>query len=95
MAALNFPSRVAFVDADGRLTPEALRLLGVLIQRTGGTTGDSGVDVFADVLGAASDSQVLPMDTISPPVEAPLYSEMIQQSETWGYEAPEIYQGAS
>ena len=44
-----FPSRVRFVNADGTLTPEAYRALQLVLERTGGTLGDNGVDVFADL----------------------------------------------
>lgn len=47
MSVLNlFPARIRFVNADGTLTAEALRMLEVLVQRVGGALGDVGVDVF-------------------------------------------------
>lgn len=47
-APLNlFPARIRFVNADGTLTTEALRMLDVLVSRVGGTLGDIGADVFA------------------------------------------------
>ncbi len=42
-----FPARIRFVNADGTLTPEALRMLELLVGRVGGTIGDLGDDVFA------------------------------------------------
>lgn len=42
-----FPARIRFVNQDGTLTPEALRVLDMLVTRVGGTLGDTGVDVFA------------------------------------------------
>jgi hypothetical protein len=41
-----FPQRVAWVDADGYLTPEAQRALKMLFTRVGGAMGDMGDDVF-------------------------------------------------
>ena len=47
-APLNlFPARIRFVNADGTLTTEALRMFDVLVSRVGGTLGDIGADVFA------------------------------------------------
>lgn len=47
-APLNlFPARIRFVNSDGTLTTEALRMLDVLVSRVGGTLGDIGADVFA------------------------------------------------
>lgn len=57
MAALNlFPSRVAFVNPDGTLTPEAYRALRIIYDRVGGAMGDSGTDVFGQVFGNASNA---------------------------------------
>lgn len=36
-----FPARVAFVNQDGTLTPDALKALAILLQRVGGTSGTS------------------------------------------------------
>ncbi|MGI4846168.1 MAG: hypothetical protein ACRYF7_23000 [Janthinobacterium lividum] len=48
MSVLNlFPARVRFVNPDGTLTPEAVRMLDVLVTRVGGALGDNGADVFA------------------------------------------------
>jgi hypothetical protein len=48
MSVLNlFPARIRWCNADGTLTPEALRMLEVLVARVGGTMGDVGADVFA------------------------------------------------
>jgi hypothetical protein len=48
MSALTlFPARIRFVNADGTLTPEALRMLELLVGRVGGTVGDLGDDVHA------------------------------------------------
>lgn len=40
-----FPARVAFVDANGRLTTEAFRALQGVLDRVGGTTGASTTDL--------------------------------------------------
>jgi hypothetical protein len=40
-----FPSRVRFVDANGMLTPEALRALSVLFTRVGGAISPSITDL--------------------------------------------------
>ena len=72
MTALNlFPSRVRFVNPDGTLTPEALRLLEILRDRVGGMLGDMGADVFAmfqqDAPAAhATVAQQLPADAALP-----------------------------
>jgi hypothetical protein len=42
-----FPARIRFVNQDGTLTQEALRMLEVLVERSGGMLGDVGADVFA------------------------------------------------
>lgn len=68
MSALNlFPARVRFVNADGTLTPEALRMLEVLVQRVGGMLGDNGVDVFA--AAAAGDAAGM-LPSVEQPVPA-------------------------
>lgn len=82
MATLNlFPARVQFVDSTGRLTPEAYRALNMLFERTGGTFGDQGVDVFADIFGGtASDGAPMQMDSIMQPAgEFPLTTPEINQ----------------
>jgi hypothetical protein len=46
MAILDLvPARVRFVDADGRLTPEAFRALAKVFERIGGATGASTTDL--------------------------------------------------
>ena len=68
MATLNlFPYRVAFVDAQGRLTPEAYRALMALSDRVGGSFGDQGVDVFA-VFGQSEAKQQIPVEMVSQPI---------------------------
>ncbi|KFC61956.1 hypothetical protein [Massilia sp. LC238] len=66
MSILNlWPAHIRFVNADGTLTPEAVRMLEVLVTRVGGALGDNGADVFAAV--AAGDAAGMP-----PSVEQPL-----------------------
>lgn len=40
-----FQARIRFVDADGRLTPEALRSFAALLERVGGVVGPSITDL--------------------------------------------------
>lgn len=48
MTALTlFPARIRWCNPDGTLTPEAVRMLEILVQRVGGTMGDVGDDIFA------------------------------------------------
>ena len=68
MSILNlFPARIRFVNPDGTLTEEALRMLAVLVDRVGGVLGDVGADVFAASDASLSDggpvvAQPLPVD---------------------------------
>ena len=80
--ALNlFPARIAFVNADGTLTPEAYRALQTLLARVGGPLGDNGVDVFGDLTGAASlDASIT--DTVTQQPEALTLTEMVMQLPT-------------
>lgn len=95
MAVLNlFPARIQFVDAQGRLTPEAYRALNMLFERVGGAFGDLGEDTFAIFgnSGNGSDS-LLPMETIvAPPSPSPFMAEILSQPSSQNYEAPEILQ---
>ena len=82
MAALNlFPSRVAFVDAQGRLTPEAYRALMALYDRVGGSFGDQGIDVFGGSISAPSD---LPMisEVVTQPLDAVIEWANVSQPQT-------------
>lgn len=85
MAALNlFPYRVAFVDPQGRLTPEAYRALMALSSRVGGSFGDQGVDVFGDVVSAAAD-QTIQAEIIAQPQAGQIKDpEMVFQPESDG-----------
>lgn len=65
MSALTlFPARIRFVNPDGTLTVEALRMLDLLVSRVGGTLGDQG----ADLMAAAETGGVEGHDTIAQPV---------------------------
>ena len=46
MTAVNLSTRIRFVNDDGTLTPEAYRSLQEIINRTGGTLGSVGGDIF-------------------------------------------------
>jgi len=84
-----FPARIRFVNADGTLTPEALRMLELLVGRVGGTIGDLGDDVFAqpevqhipagDIAQPCSPPQQLADVPMQPPPTAPSELEMIMQ----------------
>ena len=87
MATLNlFPYRVAFVDPQGRLTPEAYRALMSLYDRVGGSFGDQGVDVFGDVVSAVFD-QTIQAEIVTQPIEsgserADVQQPVYEQSQT-------------
>lgn len=54
MATLNqFPARIAFVDSEGRLTPEAYRALQGIFTSIGNQGTQVG-DVFSDVMSSSS-----------------------------------------
>jgi len=77
MSALNlFPARIRWCNADGTLTPEALRMLEVLVQRVGGMLGDGGADVFAP--GDAGAAAVAP-DQVQQP-SAPVLADLLMQA---------------
>jgi len=94
MAALNFPSRVRFTDTEGRLTPEAVRLLSTLISESGGTLG-SVADVFADITATVSDGQFMAGESISQPIDPGFMSEMVFATETTGAPIQAVTPGAS
>lgn len=82
MAALNlFPARVPFVDAQGRLTPEAYRALMALYDRVGGSFGDQGVDVFGDVVSASAE-QMIQAEIVLQPIEPVLGNQDVQQPQS-------------
>lgn len=70
-ALVPFPARIRFVNPDGTLTMEALKLLEILRDRVGGVLGDTGVDVFAPFLPeqAALPDIVQPLPGAEPPGE--------------------------
>lgn len=86
MATLNlFPARVQFVDASGRLTPEAYRALQDLFNRVGGHLGDQGTDTFAIFAPAQDAGQGAAADMLTQPGSAPAYEapmDMQGQSAT-------------
>lgn len=88
MAALNlFPSRVAFVDAQGRLTPEAYRALMALYDRVGGSFGDQGVDVFGFSENEANQNQEA---VVYPPQESHIELADIAQPQAGPIKDPEM-----
>ena len=107
MAALNlFPARIAFVDNQGRLTPEAYRALAMLFERTGGEFGDQGVDVFAvfstggqdaplvgeSFMQPVTETYLTAIEVSQPSLEWPLLLPEVQQPATASYEGPEVFQ---
>lgn len=90
MTALNlFPSRVRFVNQDGTLTPEALRLLEILRDRVGGMLGDMGADVFGALLQDPPASHA----TVVQPQQASAPSpEMLMQPAGVDQRPPDIVQ---
>lgn len=78
MSVLNlWPARIRFVNADGTLTPEAVRMLEVLVTRVGGALGDNGVDVFA--AAAAGDMAGMPPSVGQPLPAADALAEVLLQ----------------
>ena len=71
-----FPSRIRFVNQDGTLTMEALKLLEVVRERVGGTLGDVGTDVFAPFL---PEQAAAAPDVVQPLPAAEVLAELVQQ----------------
>ena len=96
MATLNlFPARVQFVDPQGRLTPESYRALQLLYDRVGGSFGDQGTDVFADVMGSFQSDQ-LPVNNesvIQPNADGSFYSEIVSQPSDDAFASEMIFAG--
>ena len=93
MAALNLlPSRVAFVDAQGRLTPEAYRSLMALYDRVGGAFGDQGIDVFGNVISAASD-QTIQAEIVTQPIAPDIeFADAHQPTSEQNHDAEMVFQ---
>lgn len=91
MSVLNlFPARIRWCNPDGTLTPEALRMLEVLVQRVGGMLGDTGADVFA-----AADAS--PRNDGSPvlqplPAETTMFEMVMQPTHGGGMPADVVQQ---
>jgi hypothetical protein len=97
-----FPARIRFVNQDGTLTPEALRMLELLVQRVGGALGDVGADVFAspdaqeytpggDVAVQPVEADDGPADMIAQPQQAALAApEMLMQPLTQQLSADQV-----
>lgn len=92
-ALTRFPSRIRFVNQDGTLTPEALRMLDALISRVGGAVGDSGIDMFAAPTNA-SDTGAAPDVVASMPLEGYM-SPVDRQPGNGGQFFETTYQGSS
>lgn len=89
MSILNLlPPRVRFVNPDGTLTAEAVRMLSVLVDRVGGALGDVGSDVFAPVEASAADSLMI-IQTVLAEAAPP---EMLIQSVPQDAGSPDIVQ---
>lgn len=88
MTALTlFPSRIRFVNADGTLTPEAVRMLEVLVTRVGGTLGDVGTDVFAS---PDARDEIAGWDLVQVPQHAPAEFPPIVQPSPVAPALPEM-----
>lgn len=108
MSVLNlFPSRIRFVNSDGTLAPEALRMLDVLVARVGGAIGDYGDDVIAaasagidpvaftpDVVGVPSDARDL-LHIALQPVDTPSFPETTFQGSSSDFLSDLVVQPAS
>jgi hypothetical protein len=80
-----FPARIRFVDADGRLTPEAFRALAKVFERVGGATGpsttdlatsddeDSGLEEFKHEVSKMLDGLAMLPATVPDPFTDPLH----------------------
>lgn len=88
-----FPARVRWCNPDGTLTPEAVRMLEILVERVGGLLGDSGADVFAPGVAAAAPHAPDVMAGASPADAAPV--DIVGIASPVGYMAPVDTQPAS
>lgn len=83
MTAINLSTRIRFVNDDGTLTPEAYRSLMEIINRTGGTLGNSGGDTFVSNDYGSIEAQQSAggdiMGDVSGVMEAQAISEMVMQ----------------
>ena len=93
MAALNlFPARVAFVDAQGKLTPEAYRALMALYERVGGSFGDQGIDVFGGSISTPSDQPMI-SEVVTQPLDAVIeWANVAQQQAAPLNQAEMVFQ---
>jgi hypothetical protein len=83
MTTINLSTRIRFTNEDGTLTNEAYRLLTEIINRTGGSLGNSGGDTFvsndySSVEGQQSAGGDIGGD-VSGAIEAQATSEMTTQ----------------
>lgn len=82
MTALSqFKATAAFVNKDGTLTPEAIRLLGMIHQRVGGTVGDLGLDTFQPL---TKEDALEPLPAVSAPeAVAEMVMQPLQPAQAW------------
>ena len=94
-----FPTRVAFVDDAGRLTPAAYRALQTLFQRVGGVTENTDLqDSFAVFAPVAAEGNAMPAESILQQVAVPdgYHAPMdMQPSVGSDYLAEMVFQGES
>jgi hypothetical protein len=80
------PARIRFTNTDGTLTPEAYRQWQVLFTRVGGTLGDNGTDIFADLTGGGSQDASI-TDTVTQPGTPDDTHDSINQSASTEHQA--------
>lgn len=94
MTALTlFPARIRWCNPDGTLTPEAVRMLEILVDRVGGMLGDNGIDVFAPFLSA--DGAGIAPDVTAPAGPAPYMAPTDMQPVSAGAMLETTFQGSS
>ncbi len=96
MASLDlFPPRIAFVDDQGRLTPEAYRSLRSLNKRVDVVSGDQGSDTFS-VFSSQGDTATHAFDLIVQGAEPmPIPDPMVLAQPSTGSAIATITPGAS
>ena len=96
MATLNlFPARIQFVDSKGCLTPEAYRALQDVYARLGGSFGDLGGDIFADIAAQGSDGQFMAAESVNQPATTDFFAAVDNQDKTPDFFSEMIYQPPS
>jgi hypothetical protein len=94
-----FPSRIAFVNPDGTLTPSAYRALQILAIRVGGPLGDNGVDVFSDTSGYgsqdASSTDMVTQPSLQPTLDPVLVDSTNASPLPIDWVVPDVMQAGS